>query len=177
MKNLRKVSLVMLMLVILGLSITSVFAQTDGKALTIEEKAYHALVTLPYYTVFDIFKIEVQGSTVILSGEVTRPLLKTDAEKTVKRVSGVQDVKNEIEVLPISPNDDRIRMGVYQAIYYHPEFNRYALRAFPPIHILVKNGDVKLEGTVANEGDKNLVGIRAKGVAGVFTVTNNLVFK
>ncbi len=176
MKNCYKVSFFILMFLIFSLTFTSVFPQTDGKALTIEEKAYHALVTLPYYTVFDIFRIEVEGSTVILSGEVTRPLLKTDAEKTVKRISGVQDVKNEIEVLPISPNDDRIRMGVYQAIYYHPEFNRYALRAFPPIHIIVKNGDVKLEGKVANEGDKNLVGIRAKGVAGVFSVTNNLVF-
>ena len=72
----------------------------------------------------------------------------------VKRLEGVESVDNQIEILPTSSNDDRIRGAVYRSIYYHPNFTRYAVRAVPPIHIIVKNGDVKLVGVVATEGDK-----------------------
>jgi len=101
--------------------------------------------------------------------------LKSSAEATVKRISGVQSVKNEIKVLPFSPNDDRIRLDAYRILYYHPDFTRYAIRALPPIHIIINNGDLKLEGVVASEADKTLANIRAKEVPGVFSVTNNLV--
>ena len=92
----------------------------------------------------------------------------------MKKIEGVEKVKNEIEVLPLSPNDDRIRRATYRAIYGHPGLDRYALQAVPPIHIIVANGNVTLEGVVAIEGDKNLAGIRANGVSGVFSVKNNL---
>jgi hyperosmotically inducible protein len=134
----------------------------------------HELVMLPYYGVFDNLVYKVEGYTVTLMGQVTRPTLKSDAENVVKKIEGVEKVKNEIEVLPLSPGDDRIRRAEYRAIYSDTGLDRYALQAVPPIHIIVKNGNVALEGVVATEGDKNLAGIRANGVSGVFAVTNNL---
>jgi hyperosmotically inducible protein len=108
-------------------------------------------------------------------GSVTRPTLKSDAENVAKRVEGVTRVLNNIEVLPLSPMDDQIRRAEYRAIYGDPTLStRYGFRALPSIHIIVKNGHVTLEGVVANEGDKNLIGIRANGVSNVFSVTNNL---
>jgi len=134
----------------------------------------HELVMLPYYGVFDNLAYRVDGYNVTLMGQVTRPTLKSDAERVVKDIEGVQKVTNQIEVLPLSPNDDRIRMGEYRAIYGQAALNRYALNAVPPIHIIVKNGNVTLEGVVANEGDKNIANIQANQVPGVFSVTNNL---
>ena len=136
----------------------------------------HQLVMLPYYGVFDDLGFQVNGSTVTLLGAVTRPTLKSDAERAVKRVEGVSQVTNNIEVLPLSPNDDQIRRAEYRAIYGDPALSdRYGFRAVPSIHIIVRNGQVTLEGVVANQGDKNLVGIRANGVPNVFGVTNNLL--
>ena len=134
----------------------------------------HELVMLPYYGVFDNLAYKVEGYTVTLLGQVTRPTLKSDAENVVKKIEGVEKVKNEIEVLPLSPADDRIRRAEYRAIYGDTVLNRYALQAVPPIHIIVKNGNVTLEGVVATEADKNVANIRANGVSGVFSVTNNL---
>src|SRR3954464_10552598 len=131
----------------------------------------HELVMLPYYGVFDNLAYRVDGYKVTLMGQVTRPTLKSDAERVVKDIEGVEKVINNIEVLPLSPNDDRIRMAVYRAVYGQPALNRYALNAVPPIHIIVKNGNVTLEGVVANEGDKNLANIQANQVSGVFAVT------
>ena len=134
----------------------------------------HELVMLPYYGVFDNLAYKVDGSTVTLMGQVTRPTLKSDAEKVVKDIEGVEHVNNNIEVLPLSPNDDRIRLAVYRAIFRDTSLSRYGLQAVPPIHIIVKNGHVSLEGVVANQADKNIANIRANGVSGVFGVTNNL---
>jgi hyperosmotically inducible protein len=129
---------------------------------------------LPFYGVFDNLAFRVDGAVVTLLGQVTRPTLKSSAERVVKNIEGVEKVVNEIEVLPNSPNDDRIRMAVFRAIYSDSVLSRYALRAIPPIHIIVRNGNVTLEGVVANEGDRNIANIRANGVSGVFSVTNNL---
>jgi hyperosmotically inducible protein len=134
----------------------------------------HELVMLPYYGVFDNLAYRVDGSTVTLLGQVTRPTLKSSAENVVKDIEGVERVENKIEVLPVSPQDDDIRMAAYRAIYGHTALNRYALQAVPPIHIIVRNGNITLEGVVANEGDKNIAGLQANGVAGAFSVTNNL---
>jgi len=134
----------------------------------------HELVMLPYYGVFDNLAYRVDGSTVTLMGQVTRPTLKSDAENVVKRIEGVEQVKNEIEVLPVSPDDNRIRRAVFRAIYSDPTMDRYAIQAVPPIHIIVKNGHVTLVGVVATEADKNIAGIRANGVPGAFSVTNDL---
>jgi hyperosmotically inducible protein len=141
----------------------------------IAREVRHQLVMLPYFGVFDDLAFRVDGSTVTLMGSVTRPTLKSDAENVAKRVEGVTRVINNIEVLPLSPMDDQIRRAEYRAIYGDSTLStRYGFRALPSIHIIVKNGHVTLEGVVANEGDKNLIGIRAKGVANVFSVTNNL---
>lgn len=132
------------------------------------------LVMMPYYGVFDNLSYKIDGYVVTLMGQVTRPTLKSEAENRVKRIEGVEKVVNQIEVLPLSPNDDRIRLAVYRAIFGHPTLQQYSLRAVPPIHIIVKNGNVNLEGFVAREADKNVAGIQANQVSGVFGVTNNL---
>ena len=134
----------------------------------------HELVTLPYYGVFDNLTYRVDGSKVTLFGQVRDPKLKSDAEKAVKSIEGVSTVDNQIEVMPLSASDDQTRIAVYRAIYSKPTLQRYQLNAVPPIHIIVKNGNVTLEGVVANEMDKNVAGIAANGVSGVFKVTNNL---
>jgi hyperosmotically inducible protein len=130
---------------------------------------------LPYYGVFDNLTYSVSDKSVELRGEVTRPTLKSDAENAVKQIEGVTQVNNGIEVLPLSGVDDRIRPASFRAIYGDATLStRYGHRAQPPIHIIVKNGKVTLEGVVANDFDRNLVNIRANGVPGVFSVTNHL---
>ena len=147
---------------------------SDRSQARIQKEVRHELVMLPLYGVFDNFEYKVEGSTVTLLGQVSRDTLKSDAEKAVKQIEGVERVDNRIEILPLSPNDDRIRMAVYRAIYGSPGLDRYSLRAVPTIHIVVKNGNVTLEGAVATEADKNMANIKANGVSGVFSVKNNL---
>lgn len=137
----------------------------------------HELVMLPYYGVFDNLAYEVKGDTITLMGQVTRPTLKDDAERVVKGIEHGFNVINNIEVLPLSPQDDRIRLAVYRAIYQHAVLNRYGLQAVPSIHIIVKNGNVTLEGVAANEGDRNIANIQANTVSGVFSVENHLALE
>jgi hyperosmotically inducible protein len=141
----------------------------------LQQEVGHQLRLLPFYSVFDDLRYKVEGYNVELSGAVTRPTLKTDAERTVKKIEGVESVTNNIKVLPVSTMDDRIRLAEYRAIYGQATLNRYALQAIPPIHIIVENGHVSLVGVVANEMDKNVAGIQANTVPGVFSVTNNLM--
>jgi hyperosmotically inducible protein len=129
---------------------------------------------LPYYGIFDDLAFRVDGRTVELLGAVTRPALKADAERAVKHIEGVGIVDNKIELLPLSPQDDGIRLAAYRAIYGHTALNRYALQAVPSIHILVKNGHLTLRGVVDGPADRNIAGLQANTVAGVFSVTNDL---
>ena len=140
----------------------------------ITREVRHELVMLPNYDVFDNLAYRVEGSTVILQGQVTRPTLKSEAENVVRKIEGVETVNNQIEVLPNSPNDDEIRRAEYRAIYSQTGLQRYSMRSVPPIHIIVKNGNVTLEGVVASEADRNIANVTANGVPGVFSVTNNL---
>jgi len=140
----------------------------------INKEVRHELLTLPYVTVFDNLAYKVEGYNVTLLGQVTRPSIKSDAEKAVKSIEGVEEVNNQIEVLPPSPNDDRLRRALFRAIYGYPPLQKYALGVIKPIRIIVKNGHATLEGVVDSEADKNLAGIRANGVSGVFSVNNNL---
>jgi len=135
----------------------------------------HQLVMLPYYSVFDNLAYKVEGDTVTLFGQVTRPTLKSDAEAGVKSIEGVAAVVNNIEVLPPSPMDDQLRRAVYRGIYGDSALSRYSIQAVPPIHIIVKNGNVTLEGAVGSEADKNLANLRASQVPNVFSVKNNLI--
>ena len=141
----------------------------------IVKEVRHELVMLPFYGVFDnlAYKVSPDG-TVTLLGQVSRPTLKSDAENVVKRIEGVERVDNQIKVLPLSPNDDRIRRAVYRAIYGNEVLSQYALRAVPPIHIIVENGNVTLEGVVARQMDKQIAEMQTKSVPGVFSVTDNL---
>ena len=142
----------------------------------IYKEVRHELVMLPYYGVFDnlSYKVDPDG-TVTLFGQVVNPVLKSDAGNAVKHIEGVEKVVNNIEVLPTSMNDDRIRRAAYRAIYGNSALSEYQLRAVPPIHIIVKNGNITLEGVVARQMDKQIAGMQANGVHGAFSVTNNLV--
>jgi hyperosmotically inducible protein len=136
----------------------------------------HELVTLPFYDVFDWLEGEVRDDgTLLLRGQVVRPTTKSDAEARVRDIERVARIVNEIEVLPVSPNDDRIRTALYRAIYnFDSPLFRYATRAVPPIHIIVKNGRATLKGVVATEQESQLAYTAARGVPGVFEVTNEL---
>ena len=143
-------------------------------SLRIARETMHELLMLPYYSVWDNLSFAVQGREVVLSGQVVDPTVKRDAEASVKHIEGVEKVTNNIEVLPPSPADDRIRRAEYRAIYGYDGLSRYEWGAVPSIHIIVKNGHVTLVGVVDSEADKNLAGLRANGVPGVFSVENNL---
>lgn len=143
--------------------------------LELAKKVRHELVMLPYYNIFDSLGYQIDGSTVTLYGEVVRPTLKSDAGRVVQRIEGVSQVINNIKVLPLSPFDSQIRRAEYRAIFGFGPMYRYAMGANPSIHIIVENGHVTLEGVVSNQGDKNIAGVRANGVPGVFSVTNNLM--
>ncbi len=152
-----------------------VFVPGAADEARIAKQVRHELLMLPYYGVFDDIAFRVEGGTVTLLGEVTRPVLRSDAENVVKRIEGVTKVANKIEVLPPSPMDDQIRIAEYRAIYGDPTLSiRYGYRALPSIHIIVKSGHVRLEGVVANKADKDIINIRANGVPNVFSVDNQL---
>ena len=136
----------------------------------------HELVTLPYYGVFDWLEYEVQpNGTVILKGQVVRPSTRSDAEGRVKDIEGVPNVINQIETLPLSPNDDRLRRALYRQIYgFNSPLFRYGTQAIPSIHLIVNRGHATLKGVVSNRGDANLANIRARSVPGLFSVKNEL---
>jgi hyperosmotically inducible protein len=134
----------------------------------------HELVMLPQLSIFDNLAYKVDGNTVTLLGQVRNPVLKDEAQDAVKHIEGVDKVVNQIEILPVSPNDDRIRRQVARAVFNDPGLFEYSIESLPPIHIIVDNGHVTLEGVVNNQADKDRAGIRANSVPGVFSVQNNL---
>jgi hyperosmotically inducible protein len=146
----------------------------NGKMQTIDNEVRHELIMLPYYGVFDYFQFKVDGSKVTLLGYAREPWLKRDAGAAVKSIEGVQSVDNQIKVLPVSPFDDQIRVAAYRAIYGNENFWNYAIMAVPSIHIVVNNGNITLEGVVGSELDKTLAYHQVSGIAGVFSVTNDL---
>jgi len=189
---------------LLGLALLFVPAHAQDQKDPVEA-IRKALLKLPYYGVFDFLAFGYDKGTVTLVGYAYRPTLKTDAERAVKRVPGVDTVVNKIEELPVSPHDDDIRWRAYYAIYGDPFLSRYAPGGgilwgrqrpfgggpfgrfgpsrFPgmepagdyPIHIIVKNGRITLLGVVDSEQDKIVAGMRAREVPGAFAVENELV--
>ncbi len=161
-------------MILLALASTTVGVAADYTAtLSPEAKAVRkALIKLPYYSVFDILNFEIDGNKVILSGETIRPTLRKTAEAAVRRIEWVDEVENRIEVLPLSSYDDSIRLAVFRAIYGSSTFVRQ--RSYLPIHIIVKNGNVVLEGNVGSNLEKTVARMRARGVSGVFSVTDRL---
>jgi hyperosmotically inducible periplasmic protein len=140
----------------------------------ISREVFQELITLPQLTIFDNLQYRVDGNKVTLMGQVRDAILKDSAEKAVKHIEGVDSVNNQIEILPPSPNDDRIRREVARALFNDERLFRYSMGSLPPIHIIVKGGHVTLEGVVDSQGDKNEANIRANGVPGVFSVDNHL---
>jgi len=141
----------------------------------IAAKVAHEIRMYSRYTIWDNISVRVNSGNLELMGQVSQPFKKADLQRIVQRVPGVTSLTNELEVLPVSFNDDNLRIRVARSIYRDPALSRYAIQAVPPIHIIVKNGHVTLEGVVDSEGDKNIAYIRANGVSGAFSVTNNLV--
>ena len=140
----------------------------------VERQIRKEIVTLPFYSIWDHIEYRLDGDKVTLMGSVYRPSMKKSVERVVKNIEGISTVKNEIEIQPTSSQDDQIRRAAYRAIYGHPALQNYQLRAVPPIHIIVENGNITLEGVVQNSMDKNVAGVQANSVSGAFKVTNNL---
>ena len=179
------------------LATATLSAQPSNEAtLLLAQRIRKEIVTLPNYGVFDNITFGIQGSKVYVRGQASRPTLKKSVERVVAKIEGVDEVVNEIAVLPNSRFDEDIRAAVYANIYGHTSLSRYnpncgvplfggrrrlrfGISTDPPlgahpIHIIVNKGNVALEGTVDNEGDKTIAGIQANQVSGVFAVTNNL---
>jgi BON domain-containing protein len=152
---------------------SNVHAQTSAHLV---REVRHELLTLPYYGVFDWLQFEVRpDNTVVLSGQAVRPSTRSDAEARVKDIDGVRRVVNQIEVLPASPQDDRLRVALYRTIYgWNSPLFRYATQAVPSIHIIVSGGRAALKGVVSNQGDATQAYVRARGVPGLFDVKNEL---
>jgi hyperosmotically inducible protein len=174
----KSITLVVSLLTLLSFAAAAQDSQRDQPSAKSQDRitreVRHELLMLPYFGVFDNIAYKVDGYTVTLLGQVVKPVLKSDAENAVKRIEGVEKVDNQIEVLPPSPMDDRLRLRLFRAIYGFPALQKYALGVQKPIRIIVKNGHVTLEGVVDNETDKNIANVRANSVSGVFSVTNNL---
>ena len=160
----------------LGAAGASAGTTTHSNALTLNDQVHHELAMLPWYGVFDNLDYQVNGTEVTLSGQVIseHATTKYDAGKFVKTIPGVTEVVNNIEVLPPSLFDNQIRRAEYRAVFSQGDLGRYTLGAIPQVHIIVKNGHVSLEGVVMNQMDKNIAGIEANTVPGVFSVENNL---
>jgi hyperosmotically inducible protein len=180
----RKRSLVMVVITLTAVSLFAPAFMAEASAKSIAQvdarlvkRIRHELATLPYYGVFDWLQFEVRpDNTVVLRGQVVRPTTKSDAEARVKDIDGVKGVINEIEVLPLSPQDDRLRTALYRTLYnWDSPLFRYATQSIPPIHIIVEHGRATLKGIVDSKADAQLAYMRARGVPGLFDVKNELV--
>ena len=140
----------------------------------LQDRIRHTLLMLPNYGVFDDLNFALQGDTVTLIGEVRTAILKSEAEAAVRKTAGVANVINNVEILPLSPMDDSLRVKTYRAVYSRPGFERYEIQAIQPIRIIVKNGNITLAGVVATQLDKILAEAAARNVPFAFSVTNNL---
>jgi hyperosmotically inducible periplasmic protein len=147
----------------------------DAYPTALSREIHHQLLVLPFYSVFDSISFSLQGGRVTLTGQVLRRALKEHAEAAVKSIEGVTVVVNQIEILPASASDDDLRDSVYRSIYEDPTLARYAVQNIPPIHIVVENGNVTLEGSVESASDKKLASVRAASSSNVHSVKNNLI--
>jgi hyperosmotically inducible protein len=172
----NKLMVAVIALFVAGAAATMPLAAADltrQQRATIESNLLRQLMSTVGVFDYAAFQLDAQG-TVTLFGEVREATLKTHLAEDAKKVEGVKRVKNQIEVLPLSPTDDAIRRAMYNAIYSQTGFARYAQRAVPPVHIIVKNGSVRLEGAVANKIELAQLNAAANGVTGVLSVKNNV---
>ncbi len=178
MRYLRNLSI--LALAVLAFTFTDASAQSysvNGKKPNqgIERQVYKEIITLPYFGVFDNIAYKVDGDTVTLYGKVVQPTTKSSAGKVVERIAGVEEVINNIEVLPLSNFDDSIRLRTLRTLQNGGSLGRYFASIKPSIKIIVERGNITLEGFVANRGDYNLANVLANGVSGAFSVNNHLI--
>ncbi len=150
---------------------TAMVASAGGN---LDDQVRRQLAMLPYYNVFDTLSFRVDNGAVTLFGQVVQPVVKDDAERSVKHLEGVKSVRNEIETLPLSSFDNQIRLNTYRAIYGYGPLQHYGVGSPAAVHIIVKNGNITLAGVVSNDADRTLAYVRANGVPGVFSVTNDL---
>lgn len=165
----------MIVAALAGVGIAGAASNTSYSDADIAAKLTHEIRMYPWYTIFDNISFRVNEGAIELTGAVSEPYKKADLGRIAQRVPGVSSVTNELEVLPLSPMDNQLRFQVARAIYRDPVLSRYGLQVIPPIHIIVDNGHVTLEGVVSTEMEKNVAGIRANGAGLSFgQVTNNL---
>jgi hyperosmotically inducible protein len=166
------------LLAVIGMvtGVPSAKAAITPDPVSISKQVHHQLVMLPYYGVFDNLAYEVNGTEVILTGQLIseHDTTKSEAVNAVKRITGVTNVVDKIEVLPVSGFDNQIRRAAYRTIFSKSDLGRYTMGSIPQVHIIVKNGHIFLEGAVMNQMDKTVAGMAANSVPGVFSVTNNL---
>lgn len=172
MKSSLRLGLIAALIIAVGSTAGATADQRQQDRITREVR--HELVMIPQLSIFDNLAYKVDGDTVTLYGQVVNPVIKDEAEKAIKHIEGVNRVANNIEILPPSPMDDRIRHEVARAIFNDERLFKYSMGALPPIHIIVKGGHATLEGVVDSQVDKDEAGLRANGVPGVFSVQNNL---
>jgi hyperosmotically inducible protein len=147
----------------------------DLSSSALAREIHHQILVLPFYSVFDSITFSLQGGRVTLTGRVVRRALKEHAEATIRAIEDVTVVVNQIEVLPVSASDDDLRRAVYRSVYEDPTLAHYAIQNIPPIHIIVENGSVALEGSVESVSDKNLAASRVVAVPNVHGVKNDLM--
>jgi hyperosmotically inducible periplasmic protein len=157
-----------------GLMGVTLLAATNPTPRTLEDQVRHEILMVPYIGVFDNLSYKVDNGVVTLSGQVTQPVRKTDVERAVESIPGVAAVNDQIEVLPLSPMDDQIRVRTLRTLLRSAPLDKYFQGVQPGIRIIVKNGDVTLDGFVLNNGDRQIAYMAANQVPGVFSVTNNL---
>lgn len=173
--SLRMLGATTVLLALAGLAGASTAPASFDSDAAIAKKAVHEIRMYTRYTIWDNVNLQVNNGAVVLTGQVSQPFKKQDLQRLMQRVPGVTSVTNQLEVLPLSPFDNNLRVRVARAVYGSPNFTRYAMQPLPPIHIIVNNGRVSLEGVVANEFDKNLAGMRASTAGLSFgPVQNNL---
>jgi len=149
----------------------------DKQSDALAKSVHHQIQVLPFYSVFDNIESRVDGNRVTLTGQVLRNTLKNHAEAAVKNLEGVSAVSNQIEVLPASPSDDDLRTAIYRALFEDNVLKKYAAETVPPIHIMVKDGNVVLVGTVHDDSDRKLAGNLASQVPNSKSLQNHLAIK
>jgi len=174
MRSYLRYTITLLALILLLAPVLVSANPSDTDLTNAEKRVQKALKKMPYYSVFDNIEFEISNSTVTLTGKVWRAFLKSEAEAVILALEEVTQVNNQIEILPLSSRDDRLRVAAARAVFSNPFLSRYAAGARPSIHIIVERGKIILEGVVRNETDRNVAGIEARGVNGAFAVENNL---
>jgi hyperosmotically inducible protein len=179
-KKLLAIAATLSLLILAGISFGSTPNGTNpagskNQTLSLADQVRHELVMLPYLGIFDNLGFSIDDSkAVVLSGQVVRPILKSDAVLAVKNITGVSKVIDNIEVLPLSPFDDAIRIRTFRAIFSMPGFEKYAFQAVSPLRIIVKNGNITLIGFVGSQMDKIQAKMAARSIPGAFSVTDDL---